>query len=291
MRTIERIGQNRFGAGMSYTFLVFPSGRIYEGVSVGRISYHSGGSSDGKARNTLGAAICLAGNYEANDLGDRAIQAIVWLLQEGVRRKWWGDPALTEGHRDFKSTSCPGKYAYADLGRINSLGRGQATEAPTILPAATTPKPKPKPTRVQENSENTPASNANIARTLNAMGYKAGAPDGVPGPYLRDGVKAYQAAQVYFPGMKADGNWGPMTQAHFDWVRGTLQPAVAKWKASKRLGALVQDGDYAAVTKRHVTEVQEDNYPAYRRVGGYYKDGLAGPVTCKLLGIKPHPSA
>lgn len=138
-RTVERIGQQRFGAGISYTFLVFPSGRIHQGASVGRISYHSGGAPDGKPRNTLGVGICLIGNYQANKPTAAQLSALVWLLQEGVRRGWWNDPAITEGHRDFKATSCPGQYAYAQIGNVNKRGRGDKVTTPSK------PKPKPKP--------------------------------------------------------------------------------------------------------------------------------------------------
>ncbi|MDZ5076719.1 peptidoglycan recognition family protein [Nesterenkonia sp. HG001] len=120
VRTVETIGQNRFGAGISYSFLITPSGRIFEGASVDRVSYHSG-----PGRNSRGVGICLVGNYDTHRLGARARDAVVWLLQEGVRRGWWGDPALTEMHRDFRGTACPGKHAAAQFEDINRRGRGQ----------------------------------------------------------------------------------------------------------------------------------------------------------------------
>src|SRR5690625_507209 len=125
MRKIESIGQQRFGAGISYTFLIFPSGRIYEGAGVNRISYHSG-----SGRNTRGVGVCLAGNYESNGLGSEAFDALVWLLQHGVEKGWWGDPALTEAHRDFRATSCPGKHAYNRMGDVNKAGRGGKVTPP-----------------------------------------------------------------------------------------------------------------------------------------------------------------
>jgi|SRR5690625_57437 len=124
MRVIERIGQQRFGGGISYNFIIFPSGRIYEGASVNRVSYHSGAG-----RNTRGVGICFAGNYDNNRPTDASIKAVVWLLQEGVRRGWWTDPALTEAHRDFKSTACPGRHLYRQFDNINRAGRsGQQEE-------------------------------------------------------------------------------------------------------------------------------------------------------------------
>lgn len=120
VRTIERIGQSRFGAGISYTFLVAPSGRIFQGAGVGRVSYHSGGS-----RNTRGAGICLVGNFQTDSVTGEMLDSIVWLLQEGVRRDWWGDPALTAPHREFKATSCPGDYAIEHFDELNRRGRGK----------------------------------------------------------------------------------------------------------------------------------------------------------------------
>lgn len=119
MRVIEAIGQQRFGRGISYTFIIFPSGRIYEGASINRISYHSG-----SGRNTRGAGICFAGNYETNRPGTKALAAGAGLLQEGVRRGWWNDPALTEAHRDFRQTACPGRFLYAEFDNINRSARG-----------------------------------------------------------------------------------------------------------------------------------------------------------------------
>ncbi|MNW62747.1 hypothetical protein D3C74_408990 [compost metagenome] len=113
----------------------------------------------------------------------------------------------------------------------------------------------------------------------------------MPGPRLRAGVKAYQQAQEYFPGMKADGNWGPMTQAHFEWVRDELQPTLNGWKASKRVSELALDGSYGPLVRKCVRATQSDNYALYQKAGGYYKDGLAGPITCAFLGVKKHPSA
>src|SRR5690625_5849952 len=75
MRILEDIGQQRFGGGISYGFLIFPSGRIYEGAGISRISYHSG-----SGRNTRGAGIAFVGNFEANKLNMKAFRAAVWLL-------------------------------------------------------------------------------------------------------------------------------------------------------------------------------------------------------------------
>lgn len=131
MRILEDIGEQRFKGGISYSFLVFPSGRIYEGASVGRISYHSG-----SGRNTRGVGIALVGNFESNSLNTAAFNSIVWLLQEGARKGWWSDPALTEYHKQFRATSCPGRHAISRFSDLNKAGRGGKV-------SVTTPKPTP----------------------------------------------------------------------------------------------------------------------------------------------------
>lgn len=171
---------------------------------------------------------------------------------------------------------------------------GGGTVAPVKTPSKAPAKAPAKPSTVKQNSGNSKADNKAIANLLNALGYRAGKPDGVNGTYLRDGVKSYQKAQTYFPGMNEDGDWGAMTQAHYEWVRDELQPALAKWTASQRLGKLRADGDHAQVTKRHIVAVMKDNGHkggAYYKAGGRIADGVPGPVFCKMLGIPNHPSA
>lgn len=126
MRILEDIGQQRFGGGISYSFLIFPSGRIYEGAGVSRISYHSGAG-----RNTRGAGVAFVGNFEANKLNMKAFRAAVWLLQHGAERGWWGDPAFTEYHQQFRATSCPGRYVINDWSKMNAAGRGGSIAPPS----------------------------------------------------------------------------------------------------------------------------------------------------------------
>jgi len=148
MRTVERIGQQRFGRGISYNICIFPSGRVYWGASIHRIAYHSGGGRDGKPRNTLGVGIVLVGNTHANEVTPQQQDALVAVLQHGVRQKWWNDPAITEGHRDFKATSCPGDYAYRLIPAINRRARGGTYQdfVRNGLPGSTGgSKPKPAP--------------------------------------------------------------------------------------------------------------------------------------------------
>lgn len=120
MRTLESIGESRFGCGISYTALVVPSGRIYEGHGVGRQGTHTGGLND-RAR-----AICFVGNYETNVPTAAQLRSAAWLLQEWKRNGVITRARLTGGHRDAPgaATACPGRYAYAAIGKINTLAAG-----------------------------------------------------------------------------------------------------------------------------------------------------------------------
>lgn len=108
MRVFEQIGQDRFGQGISYTWVVMPSGRVFEGHSIDRRGAHT------YQRNDRSRAICLAGNFDVRDLPDRMVRSAALLLAE-LQAEADG------GHRDVYATACPGRYAYARIPEINRL--------------------------------------------------------------------------------------------------------------------------------------------------------------------------
>lgn len=113
MRTLENIGESRFGQGISYTYAVMPSGRIYEGTGAGRLGTHTGG------RNSRSHGIVLVGNYEDTVPSSAMCGGTGLLVRHGHESGWWANPWLTGGHRDVKSTACPGRHGYAAIGTIN----------------------------------------------------------------------------------------------------------------------------------------------------------------------------
>ena len=125
VRELESIGQSRFKGGISYTFVISPAGLIFEGHGIGRIGSHTAGY------NTVAAGICLIGNYEKDKPTTQQLAALDWLLHEGVRRRWWTSPTLTGGHRDTKSTACPGRNAYALIPAVNAGKYHNVTTTPT----------------------------------------------------------------------------------------------------------------------------------------------------------------
>lgn len=135
MRSIESVGQSRFGTGISYNALVFPSGRAYAGVSWTRRGTHTGG------RNSTSRSICLAGNYDIYGPTDAQI-ATVRRLYHGGKGRLWRPTATIRGHRDVSQTACPGRHAYALLDEI----RDGADLISNPKPPTTTP-PRPAPGR------------------------------------------------------------------------------------------------------------------------------------------------
>lgn len=115
MRVLEDIGEDRFNGGISYTFCVMPSGRIYEGHSIDRVGAHTAG------RNTISASICLVGNYQQTDPTEMQKKSVAWLLEHGRASGWWYNNQLTGGHRDVYNTGCPGDEAYDEIAGINTI--------------------------------------------------------------------------------------------------------------------------------------------------------------------------
>jgi peptidoglycan hydrolase-like protein with peptidoglycan-binding domain len=127
MRNLEQIGQTRFGFGISYHVLIFPSGRAYQGVSFNRRGTHTGG------HNSTTRGVAFAGNMETNQPSPQALATAAAIVRHG-RGRWWVQDAQVKGHRRFRATACPGRHLYAALGQIRN-------GAITAHPAAPAPAP------------------------------------------------------------------------------------------------------------------------------------------------------
>ncbi|GAB3192201.1 M23 family metallopeptidase [Nesterenkonia suensis] len=115
--------------------------------------------------------------------------------------------------------------------------------------------------------------NSTLTKRMDAMGYPRQR-------WMKDRVKRYQESQR-FGGLVADGHWGDVTEAHFQWVR-RLQQAMNRWKGNK----IAVDGDYRAQTQNRVTDLMSRNH---RRAYKGIIDGVPGPIFCGMLGIPTHP--
>jgi hypothetical protein len=128
MRQLEVIGQQRFAQGVSYTFAVMPSGRVYEGHGVGTLGAHT------KGRNSIARAIVLVGNYDEAVPTAEQCEAVASLLVHGQRSGWWTAAKLTGGHQQapYAATGCPGLHGMECIDDINA--RAAAPTAPAKTP-------------------------------------------------------------------------------------------------------------------------------------------------------------
>lgn len=129
IRTLEQIGQDRFGGGISYTRLITPAGLVFEGHDIDRVGSHTAG------HNTIAAGYCLVGNYSLTTPTDAQLIALAWVLQHDHTHGWLDQPRLDGGHRDLKATDCPGQHAYTRIGTINALAAGPPIQEDTMLTA------------------------------------------------------------------------------------------------------------------------------------------------------------
>lgn len=130
VRVLEQIGQDRFGGGISYTFAIPPSGRIFEGHGVTRRGAHTAG------RNSIARAICLVGNYDTARPSEAQVRAVALLLQHGARSGWWRRAFLNGGHRDAPGarTACPGRHGWDAIPAINRLASLPITPEDDMTP-------------------------------------------------------------------------------------------------------------------------------------------------------------
>jgi hypothetical protein len=108
MRNLQRIAWGRGFQDISYSFIVFPSGRIYEGRGLNVAGAHTAGF------NSTSYAVSAAGNYDTNRPTNEMVAAIRWLRRDYL--KLAGKPLRP--HRAVYSTACPGQHLVA---RLNEL--------------------------------------------------------------------------------------------------------------------------------------------------------------------------
>ena len=141
VRQLERIGEARFGHGISYQFPITPAGLIFEGVSIDRVGAAIADY------NTPTANIVWIGNYDVARPPLPMLQATDWLLHHGVAQGWWRNALVDGGHQDAPGaqTACPGRYAESVLGGLNR--GGYHADAPVLVDNPIKPPSSPSAPR------------------------------------------------------------------------------------------------------------------------------------------------
>lgn len=103
MRNLEAIARSRGFSDISYSFIVAPSGRIYEGRGRGIVGAHTVGF------NSTAHAVSAMGNYETQKPTDAMVQSIKWLRDDYLRA------VKFRPHSSVYATACPGQHLYREL--------------------------------------------------------------------------------------------------------------------------------------------------------------------------------
>jgi hypothetical protein len=92
---------------IAYHFLIDQAGRIYQGRNP-----DAPGDTFTEYDPTGHFLVCFDGNFDSEAVPAESVEALVRMLAWGCQR-YGIDPATLGGHRDYASTTCPGKTLYA----------------------------------------------------------------------------------------------------------------------------------------------------------------------------------
>jgi peptidoglycan recognition protein len=107
-------------AAIGYNAIIDQDGRIWEGRGWGRAGAHAGNA----AINQDSVGICFLIDGSRRDVSDAAWSAAREYIREGLRVGEIAPDYQVTGHRDHRSTTCPGDRVYAELDRLRNLTTG-----------------------------------------------------------------------------------------------------------------------------------------------------------------------
>lgn len=117
MRTIEKIGLQRFGQ-FSYSYAIHPrDGEILEGCGIQRGAHTA-------QRNSTSFGVAWVGNYDERAPKVQQLDATRWLIDHLTKQGWLLPGADILGHRDVEQTACPGQKLYNVLDVIRHPWEG-----------------------------------------------------------------------------------------------------------------------------------------------------------------------
>jgi hypothetical protein len=120
-RRLNRIALDRGFAEISYSWLIDVAGNQIEGRGWGYQGAHTAGY------NTTAHGISLVGNFQADRVPERMVQALAQLVRRHGAQNW-GPGRITNVHREVAQTTCPGRYGVAIVGRVNRIAAGNREE-------------------------------------------------------------------------------------------------------------------------------------------------------------------
>lgn len=128
MKTTQQYHFSKGWSDIAYSFVVMPSGTVYEGRGWGVVGAHTAG------HNSSSHGICFAGNFQETTPTLGALVSCAGLLRDGLRQGFIA-PGVhpTGGHRDVKATACPGDRLYGRIPDIRNLLGGTVPDPAVIV--------------------------------------------------------------------------------------------------------------------------------------------------------------
>jgi N-acetylmuramoyl-L-alanine amidase len=124
MRTIERIGQERFGIGFPYNAAIFDTGHLYEGQPLTRRGAHTVNDENQpgytEPLNQWYRAIVLP-QMVTDDVTEAQVHGCARWAAAQIRAGYARRAATWNGQRDVAPKDCPGSAGYARLPDIRQL--------------------------------------------------------------------------------------------------------------------------------------------------------------------------
>lgn len=178
--------------GISYNFLVFQSGNVYEGRGWGRTGAHTIG------RNSSSVGICLVIDGENIAPTDAAVESVIALIAEGVELGHIAPTHERAPHDRFQNKVCPGE-------RVKRSGLIGGSIPPVEGDSAISPQPT---LRLGSGGKGAPHDIFEAVRELQRrLGMPAQHRTGYFGTITLAAVLAFQRAK----GLLDDGKVGPLT--------------------------------------------------------------------------------
>jgi hypothetical protein len=126
LRSIQRYHQNTRGwCDIGYHYLMSRDGRLWQGRPAHLLGAHTGGS------NTGNIGIAVMGSHSSTQITSTQIDSLASLIQgladdNGIAI----NRSNIKGHREYKSTSCPGNALFAQLDEIVRTAADKDTSPP-----------------------------------------------------------------------------------------------------------------------------------------------------------------
>ncbi len=126
LRSIQSYHQNTLGwCDIGYHFLMSRDGRLWQARPSNLMGAHTGGA------NTGNIGIAVMGSHSSTPITSEQVDKLAGLIGDVAEQEWIDiDRDAIKGHRQYKSTSCPGDALYDQLDMIVDLAASGPGQTP-----------------------------------------------------------------------------------------------------------------------------------------------------------------